>query len=182
LFLASENTDFDPTGIISNVGSKYHPRTLDRRLCHRQSTWCGMNRRDLITGAAAAVVAVPAAAQTIIAGDRACPLFGRHKWIFDRNEPRNEPPPGWWWEFSKCKVCTADMHFCGEPTSDGDAVAEYVRVWYEANRETWFDRHAPFGINRKNGCALADEFILSLIGEVRRVNDECERQTKGLPR
>lgn len=75
-------------------------------------------------------------------------------------------------------VCTADMGFCGEPTSDGDTVAEYVRVWYEANRETWFERHAPFGTNRKLGSALADEFMLGLIGEVYRVNEECERQTK----
>jgi hypothetical protein len=65
-----------------------------------------MNRRNLIAAAAAAIASiVPAKAQTIIAGDRACPLFGRHRWAFDRNEPCETEPlcKGWWWEFSKCK-------------------------------------------------------------------------------
>jgi hypothetical protein len=68
-----------------------------------------MKRRNLIAGVLAAIASiVPAKAQTLIAGDRACPLFGRHRWVFDRNEPRNEEPPGWWWEFSKCK-CGAEL-------------------------------------------------------------------------
>lgn len=81
---------------------------------------------------------------------------------------------GYWGE----GVCIADMHFCGESTSDGDSVAEYVRVWYEAHREGWCDRHAPFGVNRKIGSALADEFVLGLINEVYRVQQERDRQTK----
>lgn len=68
-----------------------------------------MKRRNLLAGVMAAISSiVPAKAQTIIAGDRACPLFGRHRWVFDRNEPRNEPPLGWSWEFSKCK-CGAEL-------------------------------------------------------------------------
>jgi hypothetical protein len=35
-------------------------------------------------------------------------MFGRHRFVFDRNEPRNEEPQGWWWEFSKCK-CGAEL-------------------------------------------------------------------------
>lgn len=73
---------------------------------------------------------------------------------------------GYWGE----GVCVADMHFCGEPTSDGDSVAEYVRVWYEAHRESC--------VNRKTGSALADEFMLGLINEVYRVQQERDRQTK----
>lgn len=75
---------------------------------------------------------------------------------------------GYWKE----GVCTADMKFCGEPTADGDAVATYVRAYYEAHREGWRDRY------RKQWQWAADEFILGLIGEVRRVQQERERQTK----
>lgn len=74
---------------------------------------------------------------------------------------------GFWGE----GVCTADMHFGGEPTSDGDAVADYVRQWYERNRETWWDRYWRRGDN-------ADEFMLGLINEVTRVLAERERQEK----
>lgn len=77
-------------------------------------------------------------------------------------------------------VCIADMQFCGEPTADGDSVAEYVRVWYEAHRETWLDRHGPFGVNRKIGSASVDEFMLGLINEIYRVQNERKRQTGGL--
>lgn len=68
-----------------------------------------MHRRGFFTAAVAFIAGIlPAKAQTIVAGDAACKLFGRHRWTFDRNEPRNEPPPGWWWEFSKCK-CGAEL-------------------------------------------------------------------------
>ena len=63
----------------------------------------------------------------------------------------------------------ADMHFSLDPTSRGDEIADYVRQWYEAHRETWWDRHWPGGINRKHGSALADEFMLGFINEVSRV-------------
>ena len=33
-----------------------------------------------------------------------------------------------------------DMQFSREPTARGDDEAAYVREWYEANRETWWDR------------------------------------------
>lgn len=76
---------------------------------------------------------------------------------------------GYWGE----GVCTADMHFCGEPTADGDAIAEYVRTWYEKHRETWWDRHRP-SADRKG--VHADEFMLALIGEVGRVSAEHQRR------
>jgi hypothetical protein len=84
--------------------------------------------------------------------------------------------------FWKVGVCIADMGFCGEPTADGDIAAGYMRVWYEANRETWSERHFPFGENRKNGSALADEFILGMMQEVARINGERERQIKNIKR
>lgn len=61
--------------------------------------------------------------------------------------------------------------FCGEPTADGDIAADFIRQWYEANRESWFDRHWPFGINRKNGSDIEDNFILELISQVGRLNN-----------
>lgn len=51
----------------------------------------------------------------------------------------------------------------GEPTARGDDVAGEVRQWYERHRESWFDRHSPFGVNRKHGSAFADEFMLRLV-------------------
>jgi hypothetical protein len=61
--------------------------------------------------------------------------------------------------------------FYGEPTADGDIAADFIRQWYEANRETWFDRHMPFGTNRKHGCDTADNFILELISQVNRLKN-----------
>lgn len=72
---------------------------------------------------------------------------------------------GYWGE----GVCTADMRFSRDPTSRGDEIADYVRQWYELHRETWWDRHWPYGVNRKRGSAFADEFMLSFIQEIARV-------------
>lgn len=55
-----------------------------------------------------------------------------------------------------------------DPTARGDEIADRVRSWYERNRETWFDRHWPFGTNRKQGSALADNFMLGLVEAVFR--------------
>ncbi len=59
--------------------------------------------------------------------------------------------------------------FCGESTADGDIAAGFMRQWYEANRESWFDRHLPFGTNRKHGSALANEWMLQFIGQYHRL-------------
>jgi hypothetical protein len=82
---------------------------------------------------------------------------------------------GYWGE----GVCTADMNFCGEPTADGDAVADYARRWYEINRETWCDRHRIcnlLGAAPDRSGVHADEFMLSFIGEIYRIQEEGKRQ------
>jgi hypothetical protein len=76
-------------------------------------------------------------------------------------------------------VCAADMKFSRDPTSRGDEVAEYVRVWYEHNRESFCDRHQwcnPLGRAPDRSGVHADEFMLSFIGEVGRVTAEADRQ------
>ena len=73
-------------------------------------------------------------------------------------------------------VCIKDMYFCGEPTADGDAAAEYLRVWYEKHRETWWERRK---LVNKNGHWIsdrADNLMLGLINEVTRINSEKKRQ------
>jgi hypothetical protein len=76
---------------------------------------------------------------------------------------------GYWGE----GVCLADMAFSLDPTSAGDEMADYLRRWYEINRETWWDRHRP-SADRKG--IHADNFILRLIGEVSRIQGEAEKQ------
>lgn len=55
-----------------------------------------------------------------------------------------------------------------EPTSFGDEVAQRVRDWYEANRESWFDRHQinPLGRSPDRRGDHADEFMLRLVHAV----------------
>lgn len=53
----------------------------------------------------------------------------------------------------------------GDPTAHADNVAMEVRKWYEANRESWWERHSPWGWlhNRDK----ADNFMLGLCQVVR---------------
>lgn len=61
-----------------------------------------------------------------------------------------------------------------DPTSRGDMIADKVRIWYEANRETWWQRHRPQIFSyRNNSGIVADEFILGLVASVR----EAEKST-----
>lgn len=55
-----------------------------------------------------------------------------------------------------------------DPTTIGDCIADEVRLWYEANRETWWER-------RKRRGGVADEFMLALINEVHRVESSLPR-------
>jgi hypothetical protein len=55
------------------------------------------------------------------------------------------------------------LEFSQDPTSRGDEVAEYVRDWYEANRETWWERRG------KKWEYCADNFMLGLVNEVERI-------------
>ena len=75
---------------------------------------------------------------------------------------------GYWKE----GVCVADMQFCGEPTSDGDEAARCLRAWYEAHRETRWDRSNWNIKGRLWEGGLADEFMLGLAQEVLRINEE----------
>jgi hypothetical protein len=59
-----------------------------------------------------------------------------------------------------------------DPTARGDEIASKVRQWYEANRESWWDRHRPSA--DRNG-SHADEFILGLINAVSRADAETPR-------
>lgn len=81
---------------------------------------------------------------------------------------------------SRDGVCISDMRFSSEPTSRGDQVAEYVRGWYEENRETWWDRHrfTPWRSSPDRSGEHADEFMLRFISEVGRVQGEAQRQMK----
>lgn len=76
-------------------------------------------------------------------------------------------------------VPAADMRFCGEPTSDFDMAGQYLRTWYEANRETWWDRQPLSRNQRRLRMGAADSFMLGLINEVGRIEDERKRQTAG---
>jgi hypothetical protein len=71
-------------------------------------------------------------------------------------------------------VCTADMQFSDDATARGDEIAGYVRVWYEKHREGFWERHGPRG--KLWALGLADEFMLSFIAEVWRVEAEAKRQ------
>ena len=64
------------------------------------------------------------------------------------------------------------MHFCGEPTDDGDTAAEYLRAWYEANRETDRERKG-----KPWDRGIADNFMLGLMNEASRIESERRRQT-----
>ena len=80
---------------------------------------------------------------------------------------------GYWGE----GVCIADMAFSRDPTARGDEIGDYVRQWYERNRESWWSRHRPqFFSYRDNSGVVADNFILAMIGEVGRVQREADRQ------
>ena len=53
-----------------------------------------------------------------------------------------------------------------DQTARGDMEADLMRYWYERNRETWWDRHRP---NADRKGIHADEFILGLMNEARRI-------------
>lgn len=62
-----------------------------------------------------------------------------------------------------------------DPTSRGDLIAEKVRRWYEANRETWWDRHRIFAPSPDRDGTHADEFMLRFIGAVYQADEETPR-------
>jgi len=64
-----------------------------------------------------------------------------------------------------------------DPTARGDMIADKVRQWYEANRESWWDRHKPgiVGADPDRSGVRADEFILRFISAVHRAEKETPR-------
>jgi hypothetical protein len=60
----------------------------------------------------------------------------------------------------------SEYMFSDEPTARGDEAAGYLRAWYEANRESWWDRHRA---NADRNGAHADEFMLRFLDEARRI-------------
>lgn len=64
-----------------------------------------------------------------------------------------------------------------DPTARGDLIAEKVRAWYEANRETWWDRHKPgiVGAGPDRSGVHADEFMLRFIGAVHEAEAAVSR-------
>jgi hypothetical protein len=61
-----------------------------------------------------------------------------------------------------------------DPTLRGDMIADKVRQWYEANRESWWDRHKPgiIGAGPDRSGEHADEFMLRFISAVYRAGAE----------
>lgn len=59
-----------------------------------------------------------------------------------------------------------------DPTARGDRKATLLRWWYEQNRETLWDRYKPGIIGRSpdRDGSHADEFMLCLLAEVRRID------------
>jgi hypothetical protein len=64
-----------------------------------------------------------------------------------------------------------------DPTTRGDVIAERLRHWYEANRETWWDRNRflPWRAAPDRAGVHADEFMLGLINELRRIDKDTPR-------
>lgn len=54
----------------------------------------------------------------------------------------------------------------------GDLIAERMRIWYEANRESWWDRHRLNADRRGNH---ADEFILRLLSIARYLEGDIPK-------
>ena len=88
------------------------------------------------------------------------------------------------WSRRRCvpPVEYGDMRFGDEPTNAGDMEAEYLRRWYEVNRESWWARHKPS--SDRSGVHV-DEFMLDLLNEVYLINaarraEELKRGNSGL--
>lgn len=65
-----------------------------------------------------------------------------------------------------------------DPTARGDMVAERLRRWYEAHRESWWDRHRFIGAAPDRAGVHADEFMLGFIIELGRIEAEIESEVR----
>lgn len=59
-----------------------------------------------------------------------------------------------------------------DPTARGDMKASLLRRWYEAHRPSWWRRR--FGLCPPNRNDVADEFMLGLLQEARRIDGLCD--------
>lgn len=59
-----------------------------------------------------------------------------------------------------------------DPTARGDDAAAQMREWYEANRESWWDRH---GFHSDRSGWHADNFMLRLMAEAERIIETVRR-------
>lgn len=80
---------------------------------------------------------------------------------------------GFWGE----GVCTADMYFGTEPTSAGDNFASYLRQWYEAHRETWWER-SRFNSRGRQWEWASDNLMLGMMEEVRRIEEAAQMESE----
>lgn len=71
----------------------------------------------------------------------------------------------------------AGMQFSREPTARGDDIAAYARAWYEANRETWWQRHKPSilpGRSPDRDGTHSDDFMISFVEAVRLILESSQ--------
>lgn len=62
-----------------------------------------------------------------------------------------------------------------DPTARGDEIASKVRAWYEANRESWWDRHRIFAPSPDRDGTHSDEFMLRLVGAVQQAEKDTPK-------
>lgn len=56
-----------------------------------------------------------------------------------------------------------------DPTSRGDMKADLMRRWYEANRESWWDRCSLSTNQQLLSAGCADDFALGIMNEAGRI-------------
>jgi hypothetical protein len=66
-----------------------------------------------------------------------------------------------------------------DPTARGDLIADKVRQWYEANRESWWERRRTLFHEPDRSGVHADEFMLRFIGAVHKAEDEVAAISSG---
>lgn len=66
-------------------------------------------------------------------------------------------------------------YYSDDPTARGDQIAEEMRDYYEAHRETWWQR-SRFNPNRFAVGLVADNLMLGLMDVYREAIRTCEQQ------
>lgn len=65
-----------------------------------------------------------------------------------------------------------------DPTARADEIAARMREWYEANRESWWQRQMPvhLGGNLNMWRLASDDFMLRFVAQVQKVTDEVNAE------